>query len=551
MSGSLDLGRLENIARDTQRRIQALESQVIDIDNSVRNIDDKVGYISEELTELKNRFLQLMDEQRRANIIQKAATELVRVRQEIEKDFGDYRIVRKTMLGVLQATDVALVRETTIAKVSEEIMLATPNYWLSPCLVAIAAWIANDRALAERAIKVALERNKEKTALIMALVCRRNKRTDTCYEWLALYFSSQKPSGLTEGAFTFIDAYINGVFGVDRKHLCDDYISKWLGDIIKIDEHFEDKQIHKWEEYCSSYDENVTGYEELQGVKEYDRISAYIARIKAASKIKEEFGSIEKFEVDEDALKKAIDDELIKMIKTYDQDEMRLIKEEQYYELIKKLNGDEEKANIMIKKQEDARKQATKNLIEQMTEAIQKEKSPSKKKTALSFIGSYVEKGYNKYIVSKKEKFPTEISFEQDGCEIKLNKNSNLVPIFSDYQNFMNAKKAAELSRLNPNLPTTWKIISIVAAVIGAISVFFIPPFGFIALAFAGFAFFQIKNSEKQYKQQIENTNRSYENKVEAGKSNIISIIEKWNSTVNEVEEFEKKGGERLLGGNY
>jgi len=115
----------------------------------------------------------------------------------------------------------------------------------------------------------------------------------------------------------------------------------------------------------------------------------------------------------------------------------------------------------------------------------------------------------------------------------------------------MNAKKATELSRLNPNLPTTWKIISIVAAVIGAISMFFIPFFGLIALAFAGFAFFQIKNSEKQYKQQIENTNRSYENKVEAGKSNIISIIEKWNSTVNEVEEFEKKGGERLLGGNY
>ena len=84
MSGSLDLGRLENIARDTQRRIQALESQVIEMDNSVRNIDYKVGYISEELADLKNRFLQLMDEQRRANIIQKAATELVRVRQEIE-----------------------------------------------------------------------------------------------------------------------------------------------------------------------------------------------------------------------------------------------------------------------------------------------------------------------------------------------------------------------------------------------------------------------------------------------------------------------------------
>lgn len=551
MSDGLDLGRLERMARDTQRMVADLEYQVRDIDRSVRDIDDRVAYMSDELIDLKNRFLQLMDEQRRANIIQKAATELVRVRQEIEKDFGDYRIVRKTMLGVLQATDVALVRETTIAKVSEEIMLATPNYWLSPCLVAISAWIANDRALAERAIKVALDRNKEKTALIMALVCRRNKRTDTCYEWLSLYFSSQKPSGLTEGAFTFIDAYINGVFGVDRKHLCDDYISKWLGDIVKVDENFEDKQINKWEEYCSAYDENVTGYEELQGVKEYDRISAYIARIKAAPKIKEEFINIEKFEVDSEALKKAIDEELIKMVKTYDQDEMRLIKEEQYYELIKKLNGDEVKADQMIKKQEEARKQATKNLIEQMTEAIQKEKSPSKKKTALSFVGSYVEKGYNKYIASKKKEFPSEISFEQDGCEIKLDKNSNLVPIFSNYENYMNAKKAEQLSRLNGNQSSNWKMISIIAAVIGVISLVSFLPLGIILMLFAGFAFFQIKNSENQYNKQIENTNKEYQDALNNGKSNIINIFEKWNKTVDEVDEFEQKGGNRLLGGDY
>ena len=137
MSDGLDLGRLERITRDTQRMVANLEYQVRDIDRSVRDIDDRVAYMSDELIDLKNRFLQLMDEQRRANIIQKAATELVRVRQEIEKDFGDYRIVRKTMLGVLQATDVALVRETTIAKVSEEIMLATPNYWLSPCHISM------------------------------------------------------------------------------------------------------------------------------------------------------------------------------------------------------------------------------------------------------------------------------------------------------------------------------------------------------------------------------------------------------------------------------
>ena len=70
-------------------------------------------------------------------------------------------------------------------------------------------------------------------------------------------------------------------------------------------------------------------------------------------------------------------------------------------------------------------------------------------------------------------------------------------------------------------------------------------------MLFAGFAFFQIKNSENQYNKQIENTNKEYQDALNNGKSNIINIFEKWNKTVDEVDEFEQKGGNRLLGGDY
>ena len=49
-------------------------------------------------------------------------------------------------------------------------MISTPDYWLAPVLVALAAWINNNRDLAERAIREAVKRDNEHTSLAMALI---------------------------------------------------------------------------------------------------------------------------------------------------------------------------------------------------------------------------------------------------------------------------------------------------------------------------------------------------------------------------------------------
>ncbi|MDE7300380.1 MAG: hypothetical protein K2N94_16400, partial [Lachnospiraceae bacterium] len=169
------MNELANAQAVTNQRLQG-------IDSNVQKVGAQVGEVSKELKELVDAFEKLKDEQK----LQRALTELVRVRQELETKFGDYKVIRDTMLGVLQATDLALVKKTTISRVSEELMLSTPKYWLAPCLVAVSAWIGNDRALAERAIAEAVRRDEERTALTMALICRRNNRTQTCYEWLSI-----------------------------------------------------------------------------------------------------------------------------------------------------------------------------------------------------------------------------------------------------------------------------------------------------------------------------------------------------------------------------
>ena len=279
--------RLDKVAAATDR----IERELTQTNSSLTQVTSELNELTQELNGLKASFERFMEDSKRATTLQKAATELIRVRQELEQNFGSYKVVRETMLGVLQATDLALVKKTTISFVTEELMLSTPDYWLAPCLVAVAAWIGNDRDLADRAIREAVKRDEEKTALTMALICRRNNRTDTCFEWLAIYFAKQSAENFTESNFTYLNAYLNGVFGPDNKHMCEDYVAKWMREIQGHGEAFVKEQTELWRDYCEGFTVDLEGQfpQMSSGVREYADIAAYVSRINSVGKISSNF----------------------------------------------------------------------------------------------------------------------------------------------------------------------------------------------------------------------------------------------------------------------
>ena len=108
-----------------ERRIDAVTEAVRRVEYEVNSTNDKLNTVSNdlsqvkaELRELRGSFETFISDSRKASALQKAATELIRVRQELDQNFGSYKVVRETMLGVLQATDLALVKKTTISQVT-------------------------------------------------------------------------------------------------------------------------------------------------------------------------------------------------------------------------------------------------------------------------------------------------------------------------------------------------------------------------------------------------------------------------------------------------
>lgn len=535
-----------------EQRINQIDEKMRQQTALMNEVGNSVLQMSGELNELKRDFQRMMDEQKRTAAIQQATTELVRIRQGLDQEFGNYRIVRETMLGVLQATDSALVREKTISRVSEELMLSTPKYWLAPVLVAVSAWISNDRDLAERAIKEAMRRDEEQTALTMALICRRNRRVDTCYEWLSIYFSKQKAYSFTASNFRIVDAYVNNVFGPDKKHLCDEYLERWVNEIKGNSSNFEQEQVKIWRDFCNRYTVNIDAdYPDMaQSVNEYGNIKGYISRIESTDAIEEDFQKINNAYVDDERLREDIDHNLIELVSRYDKDEEQLRNEERLQQEIKDNGGSKEAAIKKIAAQDTALYEKSVDLIEQMTRVIAGDSDcrPSEKKTAMSFLGGYVRKGFDTYIRENKENFPSEITMNIDGwsgrvgCdESRIEDKYHKEELVNEYTQTMERKREQELAEVSKDESQKFKIGAGICGVLGVAGMFIAMPVGIVLLVVAIICLIRVPQAQNKTQQRIQNANQAYSQKIVEGQNKIRRIVYQWDKARTKVIAFDSE----------
>ena len=173
--------------------LEAIHGRIAAVDTHVDAVEGELLHTKSELEQLVDEFHAFVNEQMLRNREQIAETRVVKLRQEIQKRFGHYDVVRRMATGILQATDIGMIRKEIINNATEDTMIKTPGYWLAPCLVALAAWIADNKELAQKAVNEAIARDDEKTSLFFALVCRRADRRIACIKWMRRIWTG-KPS---------------------------------------------------------------------------------------------------------------------------------------------------------------------------------------------------------------------------------------------------------------------------------------------------------------------------------------------------------------------
>ena len=402
--------------------IRAVERSEARMTAGIAAVGLQVSETQARLQALRAEVEEMRRQQAFAAALQRALTEIIRVRQELEEKFGTHKQVREYMLGILQAADLSLIQESTIARCTEELMLSAPNYWLAPCLIALSAWISNNESLAKRAVKEAVLRDDEKTSLLFALVCRRNGRTDTCFEWLSRYFAMQDEKRMKKSIIAYIDAYSNGVFGEDKDNVCKEHIQRWMRSLKENNPNFDAQQQAYWEAYYARIASTMPSlgqdYEVLKSIcLESNTIDEYVKRIAAvdnAGGIRASFNDILVAEIDRRELVAEIDNQLTLLVTGYEDAEEGLRREEQYFEAVKKYQGNEELAKKFVRRDEEKRYDPPVDFAKRLSESITDggNTTISARKTAVRLLSDYIEGAFGKFVSEKKGTYPQEIGLQ-------------------------------------------------------------------------------------------------------------------------------------------
>ena len=231
--------------------LSIISNEIKYVDNRVSQVDGNVKIVQSKIEILAREFKDYVEMQTLANRKAEAKLNLSAIRDKLKDKFGHYDVVRRTATGILQANDLAIVKSSMLSHVTEKQMIETPNYWLTPCLVALAAWINNDKSLAERALAEGIRRNDEKTSLFFGLICRRVGREHSTLRWLARYLEAQDEEMLDRKAVIVLDAFASGILGNDTENFVYKQIQEWMSN-LEIKPGFTERQLENWSDAINS-----------------------------------------------------------------------------------------------------------------------------------------------------------------------------------------------------------------------------------------------------------------------------------------------------------
>lgn len=439
-----DLRTIEHNLGAIHNDLQTLDSNVGAVNSNIKVVYDEIGSLAKE-------FHDFVSVQQRANRLNQAETRLVKIRQELEKKYGHYDIVRRTTTGILQADDIGIVKKDTISNATEELMISTPGYWLAPCLVALAAWINDQPELAEKAIKEGIKRNDEKTSLFFALICRRADRKEACLKWTQRYLANQDEENLDRKTIIVLDAFASGLFGADTEGVISRQMNEWLQH-LEEKPGFTEKQTQQWSEAINLKRKPIdtSSYTYL---RKYSKTWPVLEDILEGAHLHAEMieyliGIFEQ-KVSTATVREQLDDILDSLVTDFDDEELPLRKEEKFEQFIVDFRGDESRARQNMNVEQTAF-ETHKDFTQLLTDAAMKPEtahsSVSTQKFAFALSRDWVMNAYNDVVAQNRMKIPNEIEINVDTFNDTTVDGQNENELLERFSTLVSSERDAELA---------------------------------------------------------------------------------------------------------
>ena len=527
-----------------ERSLSNLAGSIDYVNNRVDQVDDNVKIVYNEVEKLANEFREYVEMQSLANRKAEAKMNLSAIRDKLKDNFGHYDVVRRTATGILQANDLAIVKSSMLSHVTEKQMIETPNYWLTPCLVALSAWINDDKALAERALAEGIRRNDEKTSLFFGLICRRIGRESSSLKWFARYLEAQDEEKLDRKAVIVLDAFASGLLGNDTENFVYQQIQEWMSN-LEAKPGFTEKQLDNWKNAINSkrvpLQKGLYPYLEKYS-NTWDNLKDVLEGANLNNDLYEYFKKVFEQKEETKKLKVELDKILDSLVTEFDEEELPLKREEQFEELVVKYNGSESRANAQMaleKSVYDDYRDFMQLLTDASMNPEESKSSVATQKFATALSRNNIVTAFNDVVAQNRMNVPYEIEINVDTFNDKTQDGEDEEEILDRFEKLVEQEKQTELSKVKLSIFEQFCLYGGgVILLYGIIKSFADKSFALITIILGIGLIIYHFTAKQKIKKLIDKINNAYAQKLESGKQII-------RATIAEIVDFRVEFSER------
>jgi len=488
--------------------LSSISSDMNGVHSELGTLNFKQDQLESELVKLADSFAEFVQVDLRHKSLQLAETRQGNLKQDLQIKFGYYAEVRRMATGILQGVDTGVVSDDTLKFTTEEVMIKAPGYWLAPALIALVAWVRNDKDAQEKALNEALKRDDYKTTLFFMLVMRRLSRNDASIKWLERYFMHQNPYHLGREFIVMLEAVTTGVFSPAARQLMMINVKKWLDQLTQGDT-FINEQKAQWVKFfealgplfphqyplLAKFSQNWSLLENnLKEAKTHDLLHTHFKHIVSSSA---DFSR---------SVKVQLDEILSLLVSNFDDEELPLQEQVRLNQLIIQMDGDKHAAQALIN--------AEKHIFDEQVDFLQLLTNASfnpeqsgatifTQALAVSICQPWIIEAHDSFTAQSRNRTPQKVELDIDDFKISTADGSDEKELLQQQENFYKFILKTELAKLF--FPYATVIIAILICFLGiwAFSIHVVA--GIVGLGIGVVVFWNGLNNHKKSKNQLIN----------------------------------------------
>ncbi|MCR4791788.1 MAG: hypothetical protein K5871_03495 [Lachnospiraceae bacterium] len=407
-------------------------SMDVAVNKSMEYVKNRVAEADVSTTELFNLIDDLTKSYFTFKNLSTASKNVSQFTDEYFTRFKFFNELRRITLGYVIGLDAHICSDETLRKRVEEVYLQNTEYWLAYAIMAVMLWANNEEEAAKRALSKSLTMDYSKSALFFLLINLRFTRIDAAKKWYLSYLDRVDMENLGKEWQYLLQTYLSGVFGVDQefKALVHKYLTGLLEQMESVHPDYGNKIAQRTLEFSKSYihiTENE--FDTLRrNCTEYEDMKSLLSDAEKNEVLAVYFRGV--FEADaniETNMFQRIENILYDLINAYDKDELKVVRNKRYNEMVIRAKGNLGLAQQYFNTEFPATPKST-SLDELLYEwAFEEDMSQvdiTVKKFALTYLKKWIAKGFALFGENyrKREKATYRISI--DGWERECDENS-------------------------------------------------------------------------------------------------------------------------------